>query len=136
MGTRLQLRSSVRHRRQPTPCDSGAFVSLPSPDLKFIPIIHLGAFAKSPASRGGSRPPGAVVSELRKGCAGIAPRTSQTRQLSPANRHRARSTCLRFARTDGATEILLEDVLAGDKLKVRGVNDTNEGPFSPEVTVA
>jgi hypothetical protein len=41
-----------------------------------------------------------------------------------------------FARTDGATEILLEELTVGDKLKVRGVNDTNEGPFSPEVTVA
>ena len=40
-----------------------------------------------------------------------------------------------FARTDGATEILLENLTTGDKLKVRGVNDTNEGPFSPEVSV-
>lgn len=40
-----------------------------------------------------------------------------------------------FARTDGATEILLEGVASGDKLKVRGVNDTNEGPFGSEVTV-
>jgi hypothetical protein len=38
------------------------------------------------------------------------------------------------ARTDGATELLLEDLTVGttDKWKVCGVNDTNCGPFSPE----
>jgi hypothetical protein len=40
-----------------------------------------------------------------------------------------------FACTDGASEILLEELTVGDKLKFRGVNDTNEGPFSPEVEV-
>lgn len=40
-----------------------------------------------------------------------------------------------FARTSGETEKLLEELAVGDKLKVRGVNDTNEGPFSPEVEV-
>jgi hypothetical protein len=40
-----------------------------------------------------------------------------------------------FARTSGETEKLLEGLAVGDKLKVRGVNDTNEGLFSPEVEV-
>jgi len=40
-----------------------------------------------------------------------------------------------FAHTGGMTEILLEGLTTGDKLKVRDVNDTNEGPFSPEVMV-
>ena len=31
--------------------------------------------------------------------------------------------------------MLLDGLANGDKLKVRGVNDTNEGPFSPEVEV-
>ncbi len=39
-----------------------------------------------------------------------------------------------YARTDGAAELLLEDVAAGYKFKIRGVNDTNEDPFSPEIT--
>ena len=50
--------------------------------------------------------------------------------------HQGESGYKLFARTDGATEILLEELTVGDKLKVRGVNDTNEGPFSPEVTVS
>lgn len=41
-----------------------------------------------------------------------------------------------FAHTSGETEKLLSGLAVGDKLKVRGVNDTNEGPFSPEVNVA
>jgi hypothetical protein len=40
-----------------------------------------------------------------------------------------------FDRTKGETEKLLAGLANGDKLKVRGVNDTNEGPFSPEVEV-
>jgi hypothetical protein len=40
-----------------------------------------------------------------------------------------------FDRTKGETEKLLAGLANGDKLKVRGVNDTNEGPFSPEVAV-
>ena len=40
-----------------------------------------------------------------------------------------------FARTTGETEKLLAGLAAGDKLQVRGVNDTNEGPFSPEINV-
>ncbi len=49
--------------------------------------------------------------------------------------HQGESGYKLFARTDGATEILLEELTVGDKLKVRGVNETNEGPFSPEVEV-
>ena len=40
-----------------------------------------------------------------------------------------------FAHTGGETEKLLDGLAIGDKLIVRGVNDTNEGPFSPEVAV-
>ncbi|MCX6897064.1 MAG: fibronectin type III domain-containing protein [Verrucomicrobia bacterium] len=42
-----------------------------------------------------------------------------------------------YDRTDGATEYLFEGLTVGnkDKFKVRGVNDTNVGPFSPEVEV-
>ena len=42
-----------------------------------------------------------------------------------------------LARTDGARLILLENLTVGAKMKfrVRGVNDTNVGPFSPEVEV-
>ena len=40
-----------------------------------------------------------------------------------------------FSRTTGETEKLLTGLAVGDKLHVRGVNDTNEGPFSPEINV-
>jgi hypothetical protein len=42
-----------------------------------------------------------------------------------------------YDRTDGATEYLFEGLTIGnkDKFKVRGVNDTNVGPFSPDVEV-
>lgn len=42
-----------------------------------------------------------------------------------------------YDRTDGATEYLFEGLTVGnkDKFKVCGVNDTNVGPFSPEVEV-
>jgi hypothetical protein len=42
-----------------------------------------------------------------------------------------------YDRTNSATEYLFEGLTVGntDKWKVRGVNDTNTGPFSPEVEV-
>jgi hypothetical protein len=67
-------------------------------------------------------------------CVSVTTRSRQARHLLSA--HANESGYKLFARTDGATEILLEGLTAGDKLKVRGVNDTNEGPFSPEVTVS